>query len=245
VTLLRPRETLFGEDLAFAYVLGTALLQTGDESGGKLYIDRIFRVGDTAEAHLLLGIAHLNRFDYPAAKQELERTLELNRTLPTANAAYGRALLGLGDPDAAEQAFKRELALNSNDFESNLALGNLRKNAQRLDDAAAYLQRAIDIRPTDPTARKLLASLHLQAGRNEQAAKMLEALAEEAPDAIDVHVQLATAYNRLNRKEDAARERAIVDRLNAESQKKQSGTSSAPADDAGVRQGSTPGGGTQ
>ena len=44
-----------------------------------------------------------------------------------------------------------------------------------------------------------------------------------APDAVEVHVQLATAYNRLKRKEDAERERAIVDRLNAEAAAKQKG----------------------
>jgi hypothetical protein len=45
----------------------------------------------------------------------------------------------------------------------------------------------------------------------------------DAPDLVDVHVQLATAYNRLKRKDDADRERAIIDRLNAEAQAKQRG----------------------
>ena len=40
---------------------------------------------------------------------------------------------------------------------------------------------------------------------------------------VEVHVQLATAYNRLKRKDDADRERAIVDRLNAEAAAKQKG----------------------
>ena len=52
---------------------------------------------------------------------------------------------------------------------------------------------------------------------------MLESVAKEAPDAVEVHVQLATAYNRLKRKDDADRERAIVDRLNAEAAAKQKG----------------------
>jgi tetratricopeptide (TPR) repeat protein len=127
VSVLEPREAMFGEDLAFAYVLGTALLQTGDEQRGQQYIDRIFRAGDSAEGHLLMGTAHLNRFDYPAARKELERALQLNARLPTANSAYGRALLGLADQPEAEKAFRRELAVNVNDFESNL---HARKHAQ-------------------------------------------------------------------------------------------------------------------
>ena len=222
VTLLQPREAMFQDDLAFAYVLGTALVRTGDEHQGQLYIDRIFKNGDSAEGHLLMGIAHLNQFDYPAAKTELERALRLNPSLPTANSAYGRAVLGLGDQAEAERAFRKELSVNINDFESNLMLGSMRKNARDFDAALTYLNRAVAIHPGDLTARKLVASLKLQTGAVAEAAAMLEQIVAESPDAVDAHVQLATAYNRLKRKDDADRERAIVDRLNREIQEKQS-----------------------
>lgn len=223
VSLLRPREPLLGADLAFAYLLGTALLRMDDVVGGQEYVDRVFGAGESAEAHLLLGIAHFGQHDYRAAKTELEAALKLNPRLPTANAAYGRALMLLGEPDASERAYRRELESNPNDFEANLQLGNLRKSAQRFAEASTYLERATRIRPKDLAARKLLGSLRLQMGRNEEAVVLLESVAKEAPDAVDVHVQLATAYNRLKRKEDADRERAIVDRLNAEAAAKQKG----------------------
>jgi tetratricopeptide (TPR) repeat protein len=222
VTLLQPREAMFQDDLAFAYVLGTALVRTGDERQGQLYIDRIFKKGDSAEGHLMMGIAHLNRFDYPEAKSELERALALNSSLPTANSAYGRALLGLGDHAEAERAFQKELSVNVNDFESNLMLGSMRKSAQDFDAALTYLNRAVVIHPKDVTARKLVASLKLQTGAVEEAAAMLEQIVADEPDAVDAHVQLATAYNRLKRKDDADRERAIIERLNREIQEKQS-----------------------
>jgi len=244
VSLLQPRETMFGTDLAFAYLLGTGLLQTGDEAKGQQYVQRIFGAGDTAEGHLLMGIAHLNRMDYPEAKKELERALALNESLPTVNSAYGRALLGLADLEAAEAAFRKELSININDFEANLALGNLRKNASRFDEARAYLTRAVTMRPTDQTARKLLASLLLQTGDAAGAAGMLEALVKDYPSLVEAHVQLATAYNRLNRKEDADREREIVQRLNAEIQARQPGAA-AGADTQAPAPPSTPAGGPQ
>jgi tetratricopeptide (TPR) repeat protein len=129
----------------------------------------------------------------------------------------------LGEPDASERAYRRELEINPNDFDANLQLGNLRKSAQRFAEAATYLERASLIRPNDLAARRLLGSLKLQTGHNEEAVALLESVAKEAPDAVEVHVQLATAYNRLKRKEDADRERAIVDRLNAEAAAKQKG----------------------
>jgi Tfp pilus assembly protein PilF len=136
---------------------------------------------------------------------------------------YGRSLLGLGEQAAAEREFFRELELNVNDFEANLQLGNLRKNAQKFDEASAYLERAVSVHPRDVTARKILASLRLQTGKTEDAAAMLEEIVKDAPDLVDAHVQLATAYNRLKRPDDAAREKAIVDRLNAEAAAKQKG----------------------
>ena len=228
IALLKPREQMFAGDLAYAYLLGTALLHTGDATEGQKYVDRVFGAGESAEAYLLLGIAHLGQHDYRSAKTELERALKLNPKLATAHSLYGRSLLALGEQPLAEQAFRRELDVNVNDFEANLQLGNIRKGAQRFDEASTYLERATTIRPQDLTARKLLASLRLQTGKTEEALGMLEAIVKDAPEIVEVHVMLATAYNRLNRKEDAERERVIVDRLNAEAQAKQPGAKKGP-----------------
>jgi tetratricopeptide (TPR) repeat protein len=220
VELLKPREQLLGSDLAYAYLLGTALLRAGDAAEGQKYVDRVFGAGESAEAHLLMGIAHLGKHDYRAAKTELQRAVQLNPRLPTAQSLYGRTLRLLGEQDAAERAFRKELELNANDFEANLQLGNLRKDAQRFGEASTYLERATTVRPTDLTARKLLATLRLQTGQLDEAVRLLESIVAEAPDVVEVHVQLAIAYNRLKRTDDARRERAIVDRLNAEAHAK-------------------------
>ena len=223
VALLKPREPLFGNDLAYAYLLGTALLRTGDAAEGQKHVDRVFGAGESAEAHLLMGIAHLSQHDYRAAKPELQRAVQLNPQLPTAHSLYGRTLRLLGEHEAAERAFRKELEVNVNDFEANLQLGNLRKDAQKFEEASTYLERATTVRPSDLTARKLLATLRLQTGKVDEAVRMLESIVAEAPDVVEVHVQLATAYNRLKRTDDARRERAIIDRLNAEAQAKQRG----------------------
>ncbi len=229
IALLKPRESMFGSDLAYAYLLGSALLHIDDTTEGQRYIDRIFGAGESAEAHLLMGVAHLGRQDYPAAKTELKQAVQLNPRLPTAQALYGRSMLALGEHEAAERAFREELELNINDFEANLQMGYLRKTSQKFDEASTYLDRAISIRPNDLAARKLLASLRLQTGQAEEAARMFEAIVKEAPDLVDAHVQLATAYNRLKRKDDAERERIIIDRLNAEAQAKRGGKVPGPS----------------
>jgi lipopolysaccharide biosynthesis regulator YciM len=99
----------------------------------------------------------------------------------------------------------------------------MRRSVQKFEEAQTYVERAVTIRPRDVTARKLLASLRLQTGKVDEAVALLEGIVKDAPDLVEAHVQLATAYNRLKRKEDAEREKAIVDRLNAEAQARQRG----------------------
>jgi tetratricopeptide (TPR) repeat protein len=223
-SLLRPREPMFGDDLSFAYLLGTALVSIDETVDGQKYVDRVFRAGESAEAHLLMGTAFLARQDYPAARIELEQAVKLNPKLPTVHSLYGRALFAMGDHEAAEREFRKELELNVNDYEANLQLGNMRKSAEKFTEAETYLERATTIRPDDLAGRKLLANLRLQTGKTEEAVQILEAIVKDNPNLVDVHVQLATAYNRLKRKDDADRERAIIDRLNAEAQAKQPGS---------------------
>jgi tetratricopeptide (TPR) repeat protein len=223
VSLLQPREAMFGADLAYAYLLGTALLHVGKSTEGQRYVDRVFGAGESAEGHLLMGMAYLGQQNYREAKTELEAAVKMNPQLPTAHALYGRSLLGLGEQAAAEKEFHQELNLNINDFEANLQLGNIRKSTQKFDEASAYLERAVAIRPRDVTARRLLAALRLQTGKVADAVSLLEDVVKDAPDLVEAHVQLATAYNRLKRADDAAREKAIVDRLNAEAAAKQKG----------------------
>jgi tetratricopeptide (TPR) repeat protein len=222
--LLRPREQMFGNDLAFAFILGTALLHLNETVEGQKYVDRVFGAGESAEAHLLMGTAFLAKQDYPSARTELEQAVKLNPKLPTVHSLYGRALFALGDHEAAEREFRRELELNINDFEANLQLGNMRKAAQKFTEAETYLERAATIRPDDISGRRLLANLRMQTGRTEEAVQLLEGIVKDNPNLVDVHVQLATGYNRLKRKDDAERERVIIDRLNAEAQARQPGS---------------------
>jgi tetratricopeptide (TPR) repeat protein len=223
IDLLSMYESLFGDDRAFAYVLGTALVREQQIERGQLLIDRVFKDGESAEGHVLLGTALMRQQDWPAAVKEFARAVELNPKLPGLQSLYGRALLGMAESEAATRAFQRELEINPNDFDANLYLGNLRRQEQRLDEAFAYFRRAAEMRPHDPTAAYALASTHVALGRNDEALVALEALVKQHPDFVEAHVMLATTYYRLKRKEDGDRERLVVDRLNAEKQAKERG----------------------
>jgi Tfp pilus assembly protein PilF len=223
IDLLTAREADFPEDLAYAYLLGTALLRQNETEKGQVLIDRIFRNGESAEGHLLMGMAHLNRRDYHQAVPEFAKAIELNPALPSLQALYGRALLGAGDREKAMRAFRAALEQQPDNFEANLQLGTLLRLDSKPDLAMMYLKRAQAVRPADLALQHALAATHLSLGDAEKARELLEAVVKEAPAFVDGHVLLATTYYRLKRKDDGDRERMVIQRLTEENQARQPG----------------------
>jgi tetratricopeptide (TPR) repeat protein len=221
VELIAPFSTRTPDDLALAYLLGTALVRDNQVERGQKAIAPILRNGDSAESHLLLGTTRLNARDYPAALADLKRAVELNPHLPDVYSFLGLAQLGAGDPAAATESFRNELAANPQDYISNLQLGILTKKDEKFDEAAAYLHRALDVRPVDVRTRFQIASLDLAKGKPEVARRELEAIIKEVPAYVEAHVTLATVYYRLKLKDEGDRERATVQKLNREVQEKQ------------------------
>jgi tetratricopeptide (TPR) repeat protein len=227
-------EDSYGDSSAYAYIVGSALIETDRIDQGQRLIDRIMRKGESAEAHLLMATVHLRRTDNPAALDELRKAAAINPKLPLVHSLMGRALLRTGDQAGAAKAFATELANNPNDFQANLEIGDLKKREQLFDEAEPYVRRALRMRPDDPTARFSLAGLHVSRGETEQARGVLETIVADSPSFTEAYVLLATVYYRLQRREDGDRMRAVIEKLNAEAQARQPGARAAEAAAAGL-----------
>ena len=210
---LQPLEASRADDPVFAYLLGMAYLGEKQLDKGQLLIDRILKHGDSAQAHVMLGIAKRGAGDLNGTVDELKRAVDLDPQLPGVHSLYGQALLETGNPDPARRQFEIELERNPLDFEANLYLGVLLKADQQHDQALAHFKRALGVRPGDIPTRYQIASATLARQDVAEATVLLEAIVKEAPSFIEAHVALATAYYRQQRREDGDRERAIVERL--------------------------------
>ena len=229
IALLEPLQKRNPDDLAVVYMLGTALVRDNQAERGQVLIDRILRNGDSAEARLLLGTTKMMAGDYAGARNDLQRAVQLNPKLPDVYSNYGAALMLTGDTAAAVDAFRKELEANPNDFTSNLDLGALLRQDQKNKEALDHFERALRSRPGDPGARFQIASVHLAQGNIDQARAELEQLVRDSPQFSEAHVTLATIYYRLKRKADGEREKAIVQKLNAERQATEPGAQAAGA----------------
>jgi len=225
LSLLEPQDAALGQDRLYCYLMGTALLRRNELSRGQVFIDRLFKDGDTAPARVLMAVAHLRRDDARSALVELQRAVELDPKLPTVHSLQGRALMEVGQRAEAVEAFRREFALNPNDFNANLYLGLLLKDDGALDEAGDHLRRANRLRPDDPRVLYGLGGLHLAAGRVEEAEKALQAVVAAVPDYVKAHVLLATAYYRLKKKDLGDQEQGVVARLLQAQQGREAGAS--------------------
>jgi tetratricopeptide (TPR) repeat protein len=223
IASLTPLAEADSSNRTLAYLLGSALIGDGQLNQGQAIIDRLFRHEDSAEAHLLMASILLLADDAQGALKEAQRALELNPKLPAVQAWYGRVLMRLGDTEKAKAAFKSELALNANDFDSNLYLGILLRQDRLTDEALAYLQRATQLRPREQYARYHLAAVYATAGKPASALPLLEGVVKEHGDFTEARVLLASVYYRLNRKEDGDKQKALIQKSNAEQQAKQPG----------------------
>jgi tetratricopeptide (TPR) repeat protein len=223
IDTLTPHQAEFSNDLGFAYVLGTALLRTGERVRAQTYLDRIFKAGDSAEAHLLMATAQIESREYTEAIIEIKKAIELNPSLPTVHTVYARALMGSGDQESAVRELRRAVAASPNDFEANLELGALLRRDEKHEESAAYLRRAVQLRPQDVTARFGLAGAMLSLGDVDGSRQLLEKVIVDSPDYTAAHVMLATCYYRLKRTDDGDREKAIAERLREKEQERQPG----------------------
>jgi len=228
IELLTPVERSEPDNRAVAYLLGMALINDKQLDKGQERIERILRDGDSPEAHVMMGTTYLNVNEYDKALKEFKRAVDLNPKLPSVNSLYGQTLLRMGATEEAMTAFRRELEINPNDFDSCLQIGILLKEDQKLDEARDYLLRALTVRPSEPNARFYLASIDVAQGKLNEALPLLEQLVKDAADFAAAHVTLATVYYRMGRKADGDREKAIVNKLNAEQQAKQPGAQQKP-----------------
>jgi tetratricopeptide (TPR) repeat protein len=218
VILLSPLEGENSQNMDLEYVLGSALIQTGQRREGVSRVEKSAEAGNSADAYMLAGSTLLQINEFEQARRDLDIALRLDPKLPGIYTLTGTARDKTGDVAGAEAAFREALILNPNDFEANLYLGAILYKRRQLDEARTYLDRAVQLNPVSSMARYEAAMLKSTSGEYAAAAQDLEKLVHDDPKWLEPHVELAALYYRLRRPADGARERKIVDQLNAEQQ---------------------------
>jgi tetratricopeptide (TPR) repeat protein len=217
--MLMPLEAGHESNMDFEYVLAYALILAGKQVEGLPRMEKVAHATQSADAYFLAGSARLPRREFKEARADLDAALALNPALPGLWTQAGQARDALGDTEAALPAFETALRQDPDDFLANLYLGTMKLKQRDTEGARPLLTRALQLQPTMPEARFQMAKLNSMTGNNADAAATLEDLVKSDPKWLDPHVELAAIYYKLHRPEDGARERGIVQQIEAEQQK--------------------------
>ena len=213
IGLLSPVASAHPGDRAINYMLGMALIRSGNVEKGQALVDGILRDSESAEAHFLLGSVAFMAKDYPGAVKEFFKASAVNTDLPSLQSYYGQALLFTGDPDGAATAFRKQLASDPNDYDSNLRLAQILLQRRQYGEARPLFDRALRVRADSMEAALGIAESDLAERRPEPARQRLEQIVARWPSYAAAHRALSTVDEELGRRQEAARERAAAAKL--------------------------------
>jgi tetratricopeptide (TPR) repeat protein len=219
VALLAPLEAGRESDMDFEYVLGDAMVESGQEEAGLPRLEKAAKATRSPDAWFVAATARMHRNEVREARADTDEALAIDPNLPGLYDLAGAARDGVGDTDGAAKAFEAELHVDPKDATANLYLGAIRLKERNLEAARPLLETALQLEPEHPIARLQMARLNSMTGKYAEAAMTLEGLEKPNPSWLDPHVELATIYYKLHRSEDGDRERKIVQDIEAKQQK--------------------------
>jgi tetratricopeptide (TPR) repeat protein len=142
-------EPLWGkasDQLNYLYVLGIAAHKAENSALEEKALGRLVEIGqDSAEFHLLMGKAHLNRGADDEALKELEMAARMDPKLPFVHFNLGLAYLHKQDYDRARKEFHEDIAIEPDVPYSYEQLGGLEATAGNEEEAKKKYREAVKI----------------------------------------------------------------------------------------------------
>src|SRR6059058_2637116 len=130
--VLEPLWSVRSDDVLYLYLYDIAAVESGQKQLDEKILHRMIQVGgQTAEYHLILGKAFLNRFEVAEAKTELELAATVNPNLPFLHMNLGITYMRLGDNERAESEFRKDMELEPDLADNYQQLGVLFSRMQR------------------------------------------------------------------------------------------------------------------
>lgn len=214
VTVLEPLWPRKSNDFTYLYVLSISANAAGQKELEEKALARLVEVGgDTAEFHLLLGKAYLNRQETEDAIAELERASSMNANLPFVHFNLGIGYARAGNRDRAEQEFRRDITLEPDVPDTYELLGELYLRAGNDKDAESFFREALRRNPRMADSHFGIAKIYLHQGKYQQALAAIDSALRSAPDNQSAHYLRGQILSKLARRDEAQVEFAKVNKM--------------------------------
>jgi tetratricopeptide (TPR) repeat protein len=214
VATLEPLWSEMSADVMYLYVLDIAAQSAGEHDLDEKALKRMLQIGgNTAEYHLILAKAYLNREETDKALAELTQASAANPNVPFLHFNFGLAYVRAGDNDRAESEFRQDIAIQPDLPDNYEQLGFLYSHLQRNDEAEKSFRDALRYDPKRTAALLGLTKLYLQEQKYKQAVIAADAALKLAPDSQNGHFMRGQALVREGRRQEGLQELAAAQKL--------------------------------
>jgi tetratricopeptide (TPR) repeat protein len=160
IAMLEPLWDSSSTQLNYLYVLDIAAYKAKNTALEEKAGARLVEIGDgSAEFHLLMGKAHLNRGEYDDAIKELDAAVKTDPKLPFVHFNLGLAYLRKQVYDQARAEFQKDIAVEPDLPFSYEQLGGLEATVGNNGEAAKNYRQVIKLDPKSITSRLALAKI--------------------------------------------------------------------------------------
>lgn len=222
VKVLQPLWPQKSDDVLYLYLIDIGAVESGQKDLDEKILSQMIRVGgQTAEYHLILGKAFLNRFDVLEAKTELELTETINPNLPFLHMNLGITYMRMGDFERAESEFRKDIELELDLADNYEQLGVLYSKMQKDAEAEKAFREALKRDAKNSEAYLGLAKLYRKQDKPAEALKMADEALRLSPEINGGHYVRGRILSRLGREKEAraefaAHQKALAASLNKE-----------------------------
>jgi tetratricopeptide (TPR) repeat protein len=198
-------------DVLYLYLLDIAAVESGQKELDEKILKRMLEVGGgTAEFHLIMGKAYLNRDEVPKATSELERAAKLNPDLPFVHMNLGVAYMRAGADERAEAEFRRDVEIEPDLADTYGQLGALYFRMQKDEEAEKSYRQALARNGKMADAYFGLAKIYQKQQKPDQALKVIDTALRLAPDIQGGHFLRGRILTQLGRAKEAKVEFALA-----------------------------------
>jgi tetratricopeptide (TPR) repeat protein len=174
---------LFPKKVVKEFEKGVASDHAGKTEDAIQHYEKALQMApDFYAAHNNLGSDYLAKSDFPAARSEFARAIELNQSDSAAYFNLGNVSMLMGQLADAQQYLNEGMRRQPDSALGHFLLGSLDIRIGKYDQAEAALRQAIQLSPVMAQARLQLVNLLVQRGRKADAVAQLHEFVAAFPD---------------------------------------------------------------
>jgi tetratricopeptide (TPR) repeat protein len=209
-----PLEGEQSNNLQYLYSFSIAADKAGFPEDSARATQKLMAAGqESAEVHLLMGKAHLNRLEDDEARVEFEKAARINPRLPFVHYYLGVLAKKRQDLDQAKAEFLIDQGIEPDVAFNYEELANICAAEGKASAAEAYFQQAVHLEPRLGTSYFGLAKLYKREGRFREALSQADRASAIDKDSASLHYLRGQLLQALNRKPEAEKEFATSTRM--------------------------------